>query len=345
MIESAMSTKEIGHKTGDAASDLEGLLESAERHADSGKPEDAWNALQRAVRLAPKDKRVLKALAEHFETRTGMKPDLSGGLDEKTGLPRTAVNGPDGSVMLLVPAGDFLMGTKPESIPALVKKYEPYGANFQWFNPEIPQRKLQLNSFYVGKCAITAAQYSDFLNRANLSEEVLENYIFLTESTTLQFVDGKFRPRAGLEKFPVNNVTAAGADAYCKFMGLRLPREVEWEKAARGTDGREFPWGNEDADETRARFSQRWKENKFNVMVAVDDLPKGVGPYGTYNMAGNVWEWCADEFPHPEPGAKYRVLRGGGWNFNPLLCRCPYRSVNKSDFRNSGYGFRPFRSI
>jgi serine/threonine-protein kinase len=148
-----------------------------------------------------------------------------------------------------------------------------------------------------------------------------------------------------LEKFPANNVTWTGADAYCKFMGLRLPREAEWEKSARGTDGREFPWGNEDADETRARYSQRWKEKKFNVMVPVDGLPKGVGPYGTYNQAGNVWEWCLDEFPHPEPGARYKVLRGGGWNFNPLLCRCPYRSVNKHDFRNSGYGFRPFKSV
>ncbi len=145
---------------------------------------------------------------------------------------------------------------------------------------------------------------------------------------------------------PVVQVSARDAAAFCAWKGLRLPSETEWEFAARGTDGRRYPWGNTPpGDETEARRAN------FGTVTccAADDrdgylgtapvgrFAAGRSPFGLYDMAGNVWEWTASPFPgRPE----HVALRGGGWGNNPYCLRSAYRHGNPPDIGLDMVGFR-----
>ena len=149
------------------------------------------------------------------------------------------------------------------------------------------------------------------------------------------------------DEAPVRIVTWTKAQEYCQAMGKRLPTEAEWEKAARGTDGREYPWGNE------------WHPDYANVgqneqdLMPVGSYEQGKSPYGVYDMAGNVMEWTADwfeaypgaEYKSPNYGHKRRVVRGGSWGgvghyVIPHFFRTAYRFDFPPDGAYNDVGFR-----
>jgi formylglycine-generating enzyme required for sulfatase activity len=141
----------------------------------------------------------------------------------------------------------------------------------------------------------------------------------------------------GYDRHPVIYVTWYGAGAYAKWADKKLPSEKEWEKAARGINGRVYPWGNE-FDVTRCNTSESGNEGTTHV----DKYPEGTSPYGCYDMAGNVWEWT-DSW-HGEKKEE-KVLRGGSWNLYKDYARCANRFRFVPIYRDLYIGFRCVRNV
>ena len=214
---------------------------------------------------------------------------------------------------------------------------------------EEPLHEVYLSKYYIDRYEVTAAQFADFLNK---NPGKSEEYIDLKPAVTIEKVEGKLQPRKGLENYPANRVSWYGADAYCREQGKRLPTEAEWEQAAKGPDGRVFPWGDEAPDNTRVTYKRKFNELGFKAMEPVDSMEKGRSPYGLHHMAGNVWEWVADWYDEgdysatrvrdpqgPEEGAT-KVLRGGNWYYRAYYLRTTYRFNEKPDAFKIWQGFR-----
>ena len=216
--------------------------------------------------------------------------------------PVQRVNPKDGAEMILIPAGPFLMGDDD-----------------QYNNP---RRTVTLPAYYIYKCPVTVGQYKRFIASKKAKRK----------SLTMPSAPD-FNRNWSKEDHPIVNVSWHDATAYCAWAGVELPTEAQWEKAARGTDGRQYPWG----DEWDARKCQCSKKTYGDAggTSAVGHYP--ANDYGLYDMAGNVWEWCADWY---EEG-KSRALRGGSWYYyRPSDFRCAYRYWGDPGGRNVLRGFR-----
>lgn len=216
----------------------------------------------------------------------------------------------------LVPAGEFLMGSADSDEEAL--------------DSEKPQHKVYLDTYYIGRYPVTNAQYALFLNQSGHRPSL------------------KWNNKQIMKDHPVVYVSWEDADAYCRWAGLRLPTEAEWEKAARGDDGRIYPWGNE-WDAQKCNTYEGGKRGATSVGVY---SPAGDSPYGCADMAGNVWEWTADWYdkgyyrvsparnPKGADSGRYRVLRGGSWTITQRYARVSFRSLNVPVVFTDNVGFR-----
>lgn len=261
--------------------------------------------------------------------------------------PKTWVNRKDGSEMIWIPAGSFTMGSDD-------MEYD-----------ERPAHRVFLRGYWIGKYPVTNRQFAAFLN-ARLDQGKTD-FSFLRRAYDygIKKEADRFVVAAGKETMPAGAITYAGARAYCKWAGLRLPTEAEWEKAARGDDGRQYPWGSEwkRGFETCAEELGVTKDN-VNQMglhavptTSVLSHPQNVSPYGCIDMAGNVWEWSSSlymAYPyHADDGRENtrnkgiaRVLRGGAWYLPAMFSRTSnrYRAQREVRHQWGAVGFRVARS-
>lgn len=201
------------------------------------------------------------------------------------------VQAPSGHKMVRVPAGEFYKGCSDAQKRNLTRKLGSPGA----LDNE-PYEKVYLDAFDMDTYAVTNEQYHRFIKEAGYQK--IPDHWKKGKGSEYSYPEGE-------ENFPVVNVSFNDAQAYCEWAGLRLPTGDEWEKAARGTEGRMYPWGDE-------YFGDRCNsaESRNRRAVAVDEYPEGTSPYGCFQMVGNVFEWVDEA--HPQ-GDDYKYLRGGCW--------------------------------
>ena len=232
-----------------------------------------------------------------------------------------------------IPAGSFTMGG-------------------ELYSDEKPVHQLHVEGFWLARYPVTNAQYRLFIDAGGYDEQRWWSAAGWQQRQGSQWREPRFWQDAkwnGAQR-PVVGVSWYEAMAFCAWAaattgeGIRLPGEAEWEKAARGTDGRTFPWGEAEPDDKLCNFN-----NKVGQTTPVGQYsPQGDSPYGIADMAGNVWEWTADWFqaypgntvPNDAYGEKYRVRRGGSWFSNRDSLRCAIRNWGAPDNWYNYVGFR-----
>jgi formylglycine-generating enzyme required for sulfatase activity len=233
-----------------------------------------------------------------------------------------------------IPPGEFLMGAQKEDHSK--PNYDPDA-----YDDESPVHKVKLAEYRIGRYPVTVGEYQRFIDAGGYAnEQFWKAGGFGKWTAPDRWDDQQQHPTQ-----PVIYVTWFEAAAYAAHVGGRLPTEAQWERAARGTDGRHYPWGNAEPEKTLLNF-------RANVgrPTPVGVYPCGASPQGVLDMAGNVWEWCQDwRGPYAQPDqadptgpgkGTARVVRGGAWDDYPVICRAAYRNDARPDNRDYGVGFR-----
>jgi formylglycine-generating enzyme required for sulfatase activity len=259
-----------------------------------------------------------------------------------------------------VPAGKFLYGGKEEKLPEPGFFTRLFGNRSQPSN-EVKQKpvklvdmqELTLPSFSISKYPITYRQFQIFIDaKDGFTDPRWWEGLAQDQSQSPGEQNWK------IDDHPRENVSWYDAMAFCRWLSfrlggnydidhvnewlVRLPTEFEWEKAARGTDGRAYPYGNT-FDENKSNT----RESGIRKTTPVTQYPKGESPYGVFDLSGNVWEWCLTEYSNPQVNvgqenlrSEARRLRGGSWNYSDNFARAVSRVIRDPGFRYSSFGFR-----
>jgi formylglycine-generating enzyme required for sulfatase activity len=231
----------------------------------------------------------------------------------------------DDAPMAAIPAGEFWMG-----VDGMIG-----------LEDERPRHEVWLDAYQMDIYEVTVARYARFLAASNREPPSYWETVKLAEHGDR----------------PVIGVDWADADAYCKWAGKRLPTEAEWEKAARGTDERQYPWGNQKPTSDLANYALGARFSYSQVLMPVGKYGRAASPYGLFEMGGNVWEWTQDWYdgayyaksPRKNPiGAEqgqFKVLRGGSWSDMAKYMLTYGRFKLLPATRNSYTGFRCAKSF
>jgi serine/threonine-protein kinase len=245
-------------------------------------------------------------------------------LTPALGIGSTQVSHKDGMVQMYVPAGDFLMGSDKAK-------------DSQAYDDELPQHTVYLDTFWIDQTVVTNAEYA----KCEASGQCTQPHDTRSYTHSSYYGDSQYA------NYPVIYVDLNQAQAYCAWAGRRLPSEAEWEKVARGTDGRIYPWGDAAPDQNKLDYN-----NSQGDTTAVGSYPSGASPYGALDMAGNVWEWVNDWYgdsyyqqspsrnPTGPTSGSERVLHGGSWGDNDRNVRSALRARSTPGYWYYGIGFR-----
>jgi formylglycine-generating enzyme required for sulfatase activity len=277
--------------------------------------------------------------------------------------------------MVLVPAGRFVMGSDKADTEGLQQRY---GLVKPLYRDEHPRHERTLSAFYIDRWEVSNIEYKRFVQAVNAREpfgwtqngyNLHPERLAQTDLETLRWIAREYfkldadtsamdkasllramdERRKVVDRLPVAEVSWAEAAAYCRWKGKRLPTEAEWEKAARGTDEREFPWGNDwDVERINAGDNAPTEEG----LAPVGSYEYSKSPYGAYDMAGNVWEWVQDDY-RSYPGSDYsapefnqgkKVIRGGGGGIGhyslSVFFRSAARQAAEPNTTSADVGFR-----
>jgi formylglycine-generating enzyme required for sulfatase activity len=251
----------------------------------------------------------------------------------------TEITDAKGVSMVLVPTGDFLMGSYSDNAYSECQKFRDYCVK-DWFINVEPMHNVYLDAYYIDIFEVTNSFYKDCVE-AGVCEAPKDSSFYKNSN---------YYDKSQFENYPVISVDWHMADTYCKWRGVRLPTEAEWEKAARGTDGRTYPWGE------RAECSKSNYDNCLGYITEVGSYKADKSPYSVYDMGGNASEWVVDWYqsnyydispidnpqgPEPKIGINTRVVRGGSWNGIYAPAVYLRGAARPSDYATNPYiGFR-----
>ena len=247
------------------------------------------------------------------------------------------ITGKDGAAMVLIPAGEFTMGSESGKAD------------------EKPLHKVYLDAYYIDKYEVTNEQYAKFLNAYGKDTDESGKKMIYENSWEVEKKGNRWQLASGYDKNPVVYVTWYGANQYAKYYGKRLPTEAEWEKACRAGTRTAFHYGDS-LSSKQANFDGNYPYGgAAKGVYRPKTLPVGSfqpNAWGLYDMHGNVWEWCSDWYdkdyyknsPYENPKGpgrgSDRVLRGGSWGCDANGCRSTNRNGNAPDNWDYYYGFR-----
>ncbi|MFQ5470804.1 MAG: formylglycine-generating enzyme family protein [Gammaproteobacteria bacterium] len=277
------------------------------------------------------DDRLIKALSE-----TTQKKTFAGESELKAFIPDKKISLNDGMRFELYPDKTRL-GDAPNEMKLIPAGPFIRGTDSRLFD-EGPQHNVDVGAFFIDIYEVTNAQYKKYLDDTGRRAP--------THFKNRSYPQGK-------ADHPVTYVSWKNAKSYCEWAGKRLPTDIEWEKAARGTDGRQFPWGDV-FEINNANTPVRWEAlNRKGDTTPVGSFTGGISPYGIYDMTGNVWEWTSSWYeaypgntsPSENYGHRYKTLKGGSW-FDCSFYKCGLSApvYNRSFFsmrtKNDSFGFR-----